>query len=88
MLSACGIPEPTHSAEKASVKIAVIDTGFSSSAISQYNCVNGKNYLDEDLSTEDTYGHGTAIASVILENCPDALLVPLVSNAFGDGKII
>ena len=88
LFSACGIPEPAHTAEKTTVRIAVIDTGFSSSAIPQHSIVNGKNYLDGALSTEDTYGHGTAIAYVILENCPDALLVPLVSSAFDDGKII
>lgn len=89
LFSACGISEQAaHTAEKTPVRIAVIDTGFSSSAIPQQNIVGGKNYLDENLSTEDTYGHGTAIASVILENCPDSLLVPLISNAFDDGKII
>ena len=70
------------------VTIAVIDTGFSSAAIPQHNIIEGKNYLDETLDTEDTYGHGTAIASVILAHYPNAQLVPLVSNAFDNGKII
>ena len=74
--------------DRSDVRIAVIDTGFSTEAIPRENIVEGKNYLDEFLSTEDTYGHGTAIASVILEECSDAQLVPLVSNAYEDGKII
>ena len=70
------------------VTIAVIDTGFSTAAIPQQNILEGKNYLDPSLDTEDTYGHGTAIASVILSSYPNAQLVPLVSNAYDDGKII
>ena len=73
--------------QTAPVTIAVIDTGFSSAAIPQSNIQEGKNYLDPTLDTEDTYGHGTAVASVILDIYPEALLVPLVSNAFDDGKI-
>lgn len=76
-------------AEKAAqpVKIAVIDTGFSSLAIPSENVAEGKNYLDPEASTEDTYGHGTAVASVILQHAPDAVLIPLVSNAYDKGKI-
>jgi len=88
LCSACGTSPLTESDVKVPVTIAVIDTGFSSATIPLENIIEGRNYLDEALSTEDTYGHGTAIASVILEDCPDALLVPLVSNAYDDGKII
>ena len=45
------------------------------------------NYVDTGLSTEDTYGHGTAVASIILSEAPNAQLVPLVSNVYEDGKI-
>lgn len=69
------------------VKIAVIDTGFSTKAIPTENRIEGRNYLYPEASTEDTYGHGTAIASVILQSAPDVLLFPLVSNAYEDGKI-
>lgn len=69
------------------IKIAVIDTGFSSRAISAESMIEGKNYLYPERTTEDTYGHGTAIASIILEHAPDVLLVPLVSNAYEDGHI-
>lgn len=88
LFTSCGVQEPTYIGEKKPVKIAVIDTGFSSRAIPAESIIEGKNYLDETLSTEDTYGHGTAVASVILANCSDALLVPLVSNAYDHGKML
>ena len=73
--------------EDAPVAIAIVDTGISTCAIPGENIRDGKNYLDPALSTEDTYGHGTAVASVILEVFPEAQLVPLVSNAYDSGKI-
>ena len=69
------------------VIIGIIDTGISSRAIPSRNLLEGKNYLDPSLTTEDTYGHGTAVASVILDVFPQAQLVPLVSNAYESGKI-
>ena len=88
LFSACSkTPQTQPITTNTPVTIAVIDTGFSSAAIPQQNIIKGKNYLDETLDTEDTYGHGTAIASVILGIYPNAQLVPLVSNAFDNGKI-
>lgn len=84
-------PEPAPTEETvppAPVVIGVIDTGFSTRAIPSENILEGKNYLAPDASTEDTYGHGTAIASVILDRMPQAQLVPLVSNAFDGGKLL
>ena len=69
------------------IKIAVIDTGFSLNAIPSESIIPGHNYLYPELSWEDTYGHGTAIASIILEHSPKSLLVPLVSNVFENNKI-
>ena len=69
LFTACGTAVSTETVAKAPVTIAVIDTGFSSAAISEESVIEGKNYLDDSLSTEDTYGHGTAIASVILADC-------------------
>ena len=87
----CGIllrPRQTHTASPgAPVVIAILDTGISTRAIPAENIREGKNYLDPTLSTEDTYGHGTAVASVILERYPQAQLVPLVSNAYENGKL-
>ena len=89
LFSACSqTPDIQSITTNTPVTIVVIDTGFSSVAIPQQNILEGKNYLDETLDTEDTYGHGTAIASVILAHYPNAQLVPLVSNAFDNGKII
>lgn len=70
-----------------SVIIGIIDTGISTKAIDSEHLLEGKNYLDPSLSTEDTYGHGTAVASVILKELPQAQFVPLVSNAYNKGKI-
>ena len=69
------------------VVIGIIDTGISTEAIPARNLREGKNYLDPPLSPADPYGHGTAVASVIIENFPQAELVPLVSNAYADGRI-
>ena len=73
--------------EKAPVIIGIIDTGISTNAIDSDHILEGKNYLDPSLSTEDTYGHGTAVASVILKELPQAQFVPLVSNAYNKGRI-
>lgn len=81
LLSGCAKPEGRE------VRIAVIDTGFSSKAIPAENVAQGANYLIEDGSTEDTFGHGTAVASVILEHSSNAILVPLVSNVYDSGKV-
>lgn len=77
------MPEETRK----TVRVAVIDTGFSSKAIPAESIIPGKNYYHPDFSTEDTYGHGTAVASIILEYAPESLLVPLISNVFEDNKI-
>ncbi|MBR5448750.1 MAG: S8/S53 family peptidase [Clostridia bacterium] len=69
------------------VIIGIIDTGISSKAIPADHILEGKNYIDPTKSTEDTYGHGTAVASVILKHLPQAQFVPLVSNAYNKGKI-
>lgn len=69
------------------VIIGIIDTGISTNAIDSDHILEGKNYLDPSFSTEDTYGHGTAVASVILDLFPQAQFVPLVSNAYESGKI-
>lgn len=69
------------------VIVGIIDTGISTNAIDSDHILDGKNYIDPSLDTEDTYGHGTAVASVILKEFPQAKFVPLVSNAYNKGKI-
>lgn len=85
---ACGKPDNPTSAKSEPVIIAVIDTGISTKGIDPNSVLSGKNYIDPNLTTDDTYGHGTAVASVILKNTPDVKLLPLVSNAYSDGEII
>ena len=87
-LAGCGAPSaPSQPESSAPIVVAVIDTGFSPDAIPLKNTLAGKNYLDPQLDCRDTYGHGTAVASIILERAPETLLVPLVSNAYDDGTI-
>lgn len=81
-LAAC-----SQSAPLRTVKVAIIDTGISADAISAEFIGEGANYLDSEKTTADTYGHGTAVASVILENAENVILVPLVSNMYEKGKI-
>ncbi len=77
----------TQSTELEIVRIAVIDTGFSTDAIPEEKREEGKNYVEPEESAEDTYGHGTAVASVILSENENVVLVPLVSNVYEKGKI-
>lgn len=81
------VAEKITISENSPVRIAVIDTGFSTRAIAAEHIAEGKNYLDALVSTEDTYGHGTAVASVILQYAPEVQLVPLISSAYEDGHI-
>lgn len=69
------------------VVIGIIDTGISTRVIPTEHILKGKNYLEPTHSTEDSYGHGTAVASVILDFFPQAQFVPLVSNSYENGKI-
>lgn len=69
------------------IRVAVIDTGFSDKSIPDGSIAGGKNYIVESMGTDDTYGHGTAVASIIFENVPDAELVALVSSVYDHGKL-
>lgn len=84
-ISGCGGEQEKENPTQ--IRVAVIDTGISTKAIPEENISEGMNYVDTELSTEDTYGHGTAVASIILSEAPNAQLVPLVSNVYEDGKI-
>ena len=71
---------------KQQVRIAIIDTGISSTAILAEKIIEGRNYILPNNSTEDDIGHGTAVAGIIVGSeiagvdglCPTAQLVPLV----------
>ncbi len=69
------------------VRVAIIDTGLSTRAIPAEHIAQGANYLLPEGTTEDTYGHGTAVASVILAHSDNVILVPLVSNVYDRGKV-
>lgn len=67
-------------------RIAVIDTGISSSVIDSDLIIAGENLIAPSDGTEDRYGHGTAIAAIIAGSepagvsgvCEGVPLVPVV----------
>ncbi|MBR2895427.1 MAG: S8 family serine peptidase [Oscillospiraceae bacterium] len=73
-------------AEGERVRVAVIDSGVSSAAISADALAEGANYIKPEESTEDRVGHGTAVVSLIVGSeragvsgvCPEAEVVPMV----------
>lgn len=84
------IPEPDVVTEAVSeqppVRIAILDSGISAIAINSTSLEGGLNGIRPFSDTEDTVGHGTAAASIIVGSekakqegiCPEAVLIPLV----------
>lgn len=77
------------------MRIAVIDSGISTAAVSADSIANGINYIRPQDDLEDKLGHGTAVSAIILGSepariegiCPTATLVPLVTaSRDDDGK--
>ena len=76
-----------QAAEDEEIRVAVIDTGISTVAVSPDNILPGKNYVLSGGDTEDKLGHGTAVSAIIVGSeaaritgiCPGAKLVPLVT---------
>lgn len=80
---------PVSAAEAAEapqpVRVALIDSGISPIAIDTAHIGKGKNYALPDRDTADVIGHGTALAGLILDAAPDAVLVPLVYRTMTAG---
>lgn len=76
-----------QAAEGGELRVAVVDTGISTKAVSSDSILLGKNYVLPDEDTEDKLGHGTAVSAIIVGSkaaritgiCPEAKLVPLVT---------
>jgi len=84
-----------NAAQSAGVRVAVIDSGISTAAVSAERIAAGDNYIRPQDGTEDRLGHGTAVAAIIAGSeraritgiCPTAALVPLVyCSADADGR--
>ena len=95
LTSAAQAAEREAAAETAPVRVAVIDSGISTEAVSAERIAAGYNYIRPQDDTEDKLGHGTAVAAIIAGSekaritgiCPTAALVPLVyCSADGDGN--
>lgn len=78
------------------LKIALIDTGITKEAVNAEQILPGWNYCNNSDDTEDTIGHGTSLAGMILGSdkagltggAPDAYVVPLVCQTQNaDGTI-
>ena len=79
------VPDQT-AGEQTPVRIAILDSGISTAAIDPEYLEGGLNRIKPLSDTEDTIGHGTAVASIIVGSesagvegiCPQAVLIPLV----------
>lgn len=86
LLSSCGTQTAGEIPETVTVRIAILDSGISAMAVNSESLEEGLNGIRPFSDTEDTTGHGTAVASIIVgsENagvdgiCPQAVLIPLV----------
>ncbi|SHI89099.1 S8 family serine peptidase [Lutispora thermophila] len=60
------LTNPAYGITEDKIRIAIIDTGISSVAISADNLKEGHNYILPNNSTEDDIDHGTAVAGIIV----------------------
>ena len=82
LTSAAQAAEREAAAETAPVRVAVIDSGISTEAVSAERIAAGYNYIRPQDDTEDKLGHGTAVAAIIAGSekaritgiCPTAAL--------------
>lgn len=74
------------------VRVALIDTGISTTAIDSNIIEQGYNYVNSNEDTVDLIGHGTAVASIIAGSekagieglCGEIVLVPLVYSTLDE----
>ncbi len=86
LLSSCGTQTAGEIPETVTVRIAILDSGISTVAVNSESLEEGLNGIRPFSATEDTTGHGTAVASIIVGSesagiegiCPQAVLIPLV----------
>ena len=86
LLSSCGTQTAGEIPETVTVRIAILDSGISAMAVNSESLEEGLNGIRPFSATEDTTGHGTAVASIIVGSesagiegiCPQAVLIPLV----------
>lgn len=86
LLSSCGTQTAGEILETVTVRIAILDSGISTMAVNSESLEEGLNGIRPSSATEDTTGHGTAVASIIVGSesagiegiCPQAVLIPLV----------
>ena len=81
------------------VKVAVIDTGIDLTHAAfqgKLDTANAKDYIDGDMSPQEVngatsgysegYGHGTAVADIVLQIAPNATILPIrVLDSSGNG---
>ena len=86
LISSCGTQTAGEIPETVTVRIAILDAGISTMAVNSESLEEGLNGIRPFSATEDTTGHGTAVASIIVGSesagiegiCPQAVLIPLV----------
>lgn len=86
LISSCGTQTAGEIPETVTVRIAILDSGISAMAVNSESLEEGLNGIRPFSATEDTTGHGTAVASIIVGSestgiegiCPQAVLIPLV----------
>lgn len=88
LISGCNAnpAQQTEADQVETIKIALIDTGVAKQAVNEEQILPGWNYCNNSDDTEDTIGHGTSLAGLILGSdkagliggAPDAYIVPLI----------